>query len=188
MIEAGGRLAAGALCGGGAVRRGRSQDGQFAEADVARVTHRAPLLVDACRVFTCMISAAVAGRTREQVLAVASDMKGMPLKEEVLQLARGWSSPPDAVHRPPPGILRVLDRVAREFARGEDFAAGLARLAASRASDRDAACADYGALAGASVGEEGIAAELAGHVARRAGLQQLAERLFRRKPGPTPAA
>ncbi len=91
-------------------------------ADVARVTHQAPLLVDACRVFTCMISAAISGRSREQVLAVAGEMKGMPLKDEVLRLAAGWGRPPDPAHRPPAGILRVLDRVAREFARGESFA------------------------------------------------------------------
>ena len=93
-------------------------------ADVARVTHQAPLLVDACRVFTCMICAAISGRSREQVLAVAGEMKGMPLKDEILRLAAGWGRPPDPAHRPPAGILRVLDRVAREFARGESFPDG----------------------------------------------------------------
>jgi ADP-ribosyl-[dinitrogen reductase] hydrolase len=149
-------------------------------ADVARVTHQAPLLVDACRVFTCMISAAVSGRPREQVLAVAEEMKGMPLKDEILRLAAGWRYPPDPAHRPPAGILRVLDRVAREFARGESFQAGLTRLLASRAADRDATCAAYGVLAGAALGEQAIGAQLSDRVARRPELEALAERLYRR--------
>ena len=149
-------------------------------ADVARVTHQAPLLVDACRVFTCMISAAISGRSREQVLAVAGEIKGMPLKDEVLRLAAGWGRAPDPAHRPPAGILRVLDRVAREFARGESFEEGLARLMAGRTTDRDATCAAYGALAGAALGEQAIQPQLADRVARRSDLEALAERLYRR--------
>ncbi|MEO8308625.1 MAG: ADP-ribosylglycohydrolase family protein [Pseudomonadota bacterium] len=149
-------------------------------ADVARVTHQAPLLVDACRLFTCMIAAAIGGQTREQVLAVAQEMKGMPLKDEVTRLAAGWSHAPDPAHRPPAGILRVLDRVAREFARGEGFAQGLARLMAGRATDRDATCAAYGALAGAALGEQAIGPPLADCMARRPELEALAERLYRR--------
>jgi ADP-ribosyl-[dinitrogen reductase] hydrolase len=149
-------------------------------ADVARVTHQAPLLVDACRLFTCMICAAISGRSRLQVLAVAGEMKGMPLKEEILRLAAGWGHPPDPSHRPPAGILRVLDRVAREFARGGSFAEGLARLAAGRATDRDATCAAYGALAGAALGEQAMGSQLLDGVARRPELEALAERLYRR--------
>jgi ADP-ribosyl-[dinitrogen reductase] hydrolase len=149
-------------------------------ADVARVTHQAPLLVDACRLFTCMICAAISGRSRQQVLAVADEMKGMPLKDEILRLAAGWGRPPDPAHRPPAGILRVLDRVAREFARGESFPAGLTRLIASRVTDRDATCAAYGALAGAALGEQAIGPQLLDRVARRPELEALAERLYRR--------
>jgi ADP-ribosylglycohydrolase len=149
-------------------------------ADVARVTHQAPLLVDACRVFTCMISAALSGRSREQILAIAGEMKGMPVKDEVLRLAAGWGRPPDPAHRPPAGILRVLDRVAREFARGESFPEGLERLLGSRATDRDATCAAYGALAGAALGEHAMGAQLSDRVARRPELEALAERLYRR--------
>ena len=150
-------------------------------ADVARVTHQAPLLVDACRVFTCMISSAFSGRSRQQVLAVAGEMKGMPLKDEVLRLAAGWGHPPDPAHRPPAGLLRVLDRVAREFARGESFPEGLARLMAGRATDRDAACAAFGALAGAALGEPAIGPPLWDCVAGRPELEALAERLYRRQ-------
>jgi ADP-ribosylglycohydrolase len=149
-------------------------------ADVARVTHQAPLLVDACRLFTCMISSAISGHPRAQVLAVAEEIKGMPLKEEVLRLAAGWNRAPDPAHRPPAGILRVLDRVAREFARGESFQAGLEKLMAGRATDRDATCAAYGALAGASLGDKAIGPQLSDRVARRSELEALAERLYRR--------
>ena len=112
--------------------------------------------------------------------AAAGEMKGMPLKDEILRLAAGWGHPPDPAHRPPAGILRALDRVAREFARGGSFAAGLARLAASRGTDRDATCAAYGALAGAALGEQAMEPQLLDGVARRAELEALAERLYRR--------
>jgi ADP-ribosyl-[dinitrogen reductase] hydrolase len=169
------RCAAAALYAGNDLRMASSLG-----ADVARVTHQAPLLVDACRVFTCMISAALAGRPREQVLGVANEMTAMPLKAEVLQLARGWTSPADPTQRPPAGILRVLDRVAREFAHAEALAAGLARLAGGRATDRDAACASLGALVGASAGEQSLPTELVRRVAGRADLVRLAERLHSR--------
>jgi ADP-ribosylglycohydrolase len=77
-------------------------------------------------------------------------------------------------------LLRVLDRVAREFARGESFPEGLARLMAGRSTDRDAACAAYGALAGAALGEQAIGPPLLDSVARRPELEALAERLYRR--------
>lgn len=150
-------------------------------ADVARVTHQAPLLVDACRLFTCMISAALAGGSREQVLAVAREMTGIPLKEEVLRLAEGVRKPADPAQRLPAGILRVLDRVAREFARGEDFEVGLSRLSAKHSVDRDAVCAAYGALAGAWSGEAAIAPALKAVVARRTELESLADRLHRHR-------
>jgi ADP-ribosylglycohydrolase len=148
-------------------------------ADVARVTHQAPLLVDACRLFTFMIASSLAGRSREQILAVAREMTGMPLKNEVLRLAENCRKPIDPAHRPPAGILRVLDRVLREFAKGDPFEVGLARLAAHRSADRDAACAAYGALAGALSGEEAIAPALRALVARRTELEALADRLHR---------
>ena len=88
--------------------------------------------------------------------------------------------PPDPEHRPPAGILRVLDRVAREFARAENFGSGLMRLVGGRATDRDAACAAFGALAGAALGEQAIGVQFSERVARRIGLEVLAERLYRR--------
>ena len=96
-------------------------------ADVARVTHQAPLLVDACRLFTCMISAALAGRSREQVLAVAEEMTGMPLKDEVLELADGLAPAAGSPQRQPAGILRVPGPVVREFSRDDGFQVGLSR-------------------------------------------------------------
>ena len=70
--------------------------------------------------------------------------------------------------------------MAREFARGGSFEEGLGRLVTGRATDRDATCAAYGALAGAALGEQAIGPKLSDHVARRAHLEALAERLYRR--------
>jgi len=126
-----------------------------------------------------MISSAISGHSRQQILAVPGEMKGMPVKDEILRMAAAWDHPPDPAHRPPAGILRVLDRVAREFARGGSFAEGLARLAAGRTTDRDAACAAYGALAGAALGKQASGSPLWNHVACRPELEALAERLYR---------
>ena len=149
-------------------------------ADIARVTHQAPVLVDACRLFACMIAAALAGRSRPQVLAVGEELHGMPLKTEVLDVAREWHDPQVGRRRPPSGILGALDRAVRSFAKTRDFSAGLERARTHRGADRATVCAAYGALAGAYYGEAAISAQWRSQVANLDRLEALADRLFLR--------
>lgn len=124
-------------------------------ADVARVTHQAPLVVDACRLFSVMLCLAVSGAPREQILSADARIGGLPLREELRGLVSGWRVTTGR-RRPQPGVLGALDRAARCFARSRGFADGLDRARAGRSEDRDAVCAAYGALAGAFHAEKSI--------------------------------
>jgi ADP-ribosylglycohydrolase len=151
-------------------------------ADVARVTHQAPVPVDACRLFTAMIVAALQGASRAAVLAVAQQWETVPLREELRVLAADWTGPQVGRRRPPPAILGALDRAVRAFSRSREFAAGLERALGAPAADRDAVVASYGALAGAYYGEAAIAPALRMRVAGLPRLGTLAEQIFQR-PG-----
>lgn len=124
-------------------------------ADVARVTHQAPVVVDACRLFSVMVCMAVAGAPREQILVADTRIDGLPLREELRGLVAGWRVTTGR-RRPQPGVLGALDRAVRCFARSRGFADGFERARAGREQDRDAVCAAYGALAGAFHGEGSI--------------------------------
>jgi ADP-ribosyl-[dinitrogen reductase] hydrolase len=151
-------------------------------ADVARVTHQAPVPVDACRLLTAMIAAALQGAPRATVLAVAQQFEGIPLRDELRMVAVDWTGPQVGRRKPPPAILGALDRVARAFARSREFCDGLERALGAPAADRDAVVASYGALAGAYYGEATIPPALRQRVAGLAQLGTLAEQLFQR-PG-----
>jgi ADP-ribosyl-[dinitrogen reductase] hydrolase len=122
-----------------------------AGADTARVTHQAPLVVDACRLFTGMLHGALAGEPREAVLALAGRWPGTPLKPEILRHAEGWNQPPRRRASRNATILTVLDDVVRAFADSEDYAPGLLGLV-NRGGESDVAGAAYGQLAGAFYG------------------------------------
>jgi ADP-ribosyl-[dinitrogen reductase] hydrolase len=144
-------------------------------ADCARVTHQAPVLVDACRLFAAMIARALAGSTREAVLAGVPE--GMPLRDDVLAMAADWGAQPSGRRKPLPGVAGVLDRAVRCFARSRAFGDGLSRALDSPGADRDAVCAAYGALAGAFHGEDAIDSSLRGRVAGLSRLTLIADRL-----------
>ena len=149
-------------------------------ADVVRVTHQAPVSVDACRLFTAMIVTALQGASRAAVLAVAQEWQALPLREELRLLAADWTGPQVGRRRPAPGILGVLDRAVRALARSRDFGGGLERALGAPVADRDAVVASYGALAGACYGEAAIAPALRTRVAGAARLGTLAEQIFQR--------
>jgi ADP-ribosylglycohydrolase len=149
-------------------------------ADLARISHQAPLSVDACRLLADMIAAALRGQPRSAVMAVGLQPGGLPLKEEVRQLAEDWNGLQVGRRRPPPGILGALDRAARCFARSRSFQDGLERALAGSGAERDAMAASYGALAGAWYGESALPGDLKARVAGVSRLTHLAGRLFHR--------
>jgi ADP-ribosylglycohydrolase len=145
-------------------------------ADCARVIHQSQLLVDACRLLAGMISTALAGSPREAVLA-ANQPGGMPLRDEVQAMAAAWLLPTIGRRKPCKGVLGVLDRAVRCFARSRTFADGLTRALDSPGNDRDAVCAVYGALAGAIYGEDAIDHALRERVTGLLRFTQIAEQL-----------
>ena len=127
-----------------------------AAADAARVSHQAPVLVDACRLFAAMLHAALSGAPRPAILACHREWS-RELRSEVLDVAAGWTAPGGRRHRG--AILVTLDAVVRAFATATDFRAGLAALLSQPAAQRgeaDVAGAAYGQLAGAFFGERGL--------------------------------
>jgi ADP-ribosyl-[dinitrogen reductase] hydrolase len=159
--------------------RGREGFAAALGADMARVTHQAPVLVDACRLLAAMIASVLGGAPRGEVVTTAARIGGTPLRAEVLAVAADWPTPQVGRRRPHAAALGALDRAVRCYARSSSFAEGLTRALAGRAADQDVVCAVYGALAGAHYGDAAIPAELRARVAGLARVEQLADQLFR---------
>lgn len=166
-----------------------------AAADAARITHQAPVLVDACRLFTALLHAALNGADRMAILAEPARWDGI-LRPEVIELATDWRTGADAPARRPRGaILTILDAVARAFGRAEDFRGGLLTLLAhlpSHRGDLDVAAAAYGQLAGAGFGERGLPPAWRQGLADADGIAAMADALAAARgrgtaaPGPVP--
>jgi len=128
-----------------------------AAAAITRVTHQAPLVVDACRLFTALIHAALQGVSKSQLVASAAQAPMAPLKAELLDLLQTWL--PDT--QPPPlapgSVLAVLDASVRAFLDHTDFPSGLLSLV-NQGGDSDVAGAAYGQLAGAYYGAAALPA------------------------------
>ena len=126
-----------------------------AGADTARVTHQAPVVLDACRLMTGMLHAALAGQEKAAVVGLAGRWPGPALKQPLQQLADSWGPPPRAATVGPGSILGALDAAVRAFLGSGDFGTGLLQLV-NRGADSDITAAAYGQLAGAYYGVEGI--------------------------------
>ncbi|MEO6185752.1 MAG: ADP-ribosylglycohydrolase family protein [Steroidobacteraceae bacterium] len=122
-------------------------------ADITRVTHQAPLVVDACRLLAAMIALALGGRGRAVILGAPHRFAATPLRSDIMELADEWVTPRVGRRKPHRGVLGALDRAVRSFARSRDFADGMQTALSARTDDRDAVCAAYGALAGAYYGD-----------------------------------
>jgi ADP-ribosylglycohydrolase len=129
-----------------------------AAADAARVSHQAPVLVDACRLFCAMLHAALNGVDRPGLLGLHRDWQDL-LRPEVMAVAQGWSGG-GRRGRVRGAILQTLDAAVRAFAGAQDFRHGLGTLLAGHLADPDVASAAYGQLAGAFFGERGIPSSL----------------------------
>jgi ADP-ribosyl-[dinitrogen reductase] hydrolase len=142
--------------------------------DTARVTHQAPLVVDTCRLFTAMVQAAVAGEGKAAILHLWRRWPGLPLKDEVLDVAQEVI--PRGLRNT---ILGSLDAVLRAFAVSRDFGGGALQLA-NLGGDSDVAGAAYGQLAGAHFGAGAIPLAWRDTLARRDEIEVLADQLAAR--------
>ncbi|MET0280771.1 MAG: ADP-ribosylglycohydrolase family protein [Steroidobacteraceae bacterium] len=147
-------------------------------ADVTRVTQQTAVAVDACRLFAAMVATALAGGSRQRIIATHGQLPGAALREEVLAVATGWTARQGGRRAAQRGLLGTLDRAVRCFIRAADFDSGLAAALAARGPDRDALGAAYGALAGTFYGDAGIGTALQARVSGLVAARDAAEDLY----------
>ncbi len=148
----------------------------------ARVTHQAPLTLDAVRCLAALLAAALTGASRDELLqplsgAQAEFWQRLPLKPELRDLLAGsWRE------RAPPQIhgggqaLQALEAALWAFAQGRGLADCL-RAAVNLGGDADTTGAIVGQLAGAHSGAAALPAAWRGALARHDEIVALADRL-----------
>jgi len=164
--------------------------GEAIEAAVncARVTHQAPVTLDAVRLFAALLFGALEGRDKAALLA--ADFTPAPdawrpesLRSPVREVAAGaWRGrAPRRLLRGRLAAVAALEAALSAFEAGDDIA-GCAAVAASRPDGGPVAAAMAGQLAGACYGAAALPAELQGSLARAGEIAALADALFERAP------
>jgi ADP-ribosyl-[dinitrogen reductase] hydrolase len=163
----------------------RRTPGQAIAAAVAssRTTHGATECLDACRLWSGLLLAALQGWPRERLCA--ADWRELPglgsapeLAPAIGAVARGSYR-----HRHPPEIrgtgyvVKSLEAALWAFLHGGDFREG-ALMAANLGEDADTTAAIYGQLAGAHWGEDGIPQAWRANLARNDAITALADALL----------
>ncbi len=148
-------------------------------ADAARTTHQAPLVLDACRLFCSYVHAALAGRTKQRILAGEPGLwQSRPLKPEVQAIARRIATgEPVPGGRAPGGILEALQVVMHAFSSSRDFRSGALGVV-NFGGDSDVVGAAFGQLAGAHYGLAGIPPNWRTALAGQATIEQFADGLL----------
>lgn len=140
---------------------GRPEEAIERSGDSSRTTHGAIVCVDACRYMGGLIVGAVAGATKDELLAetyapVPGYWNRHPLAPEIDEVARGSFK-----RREPPAIrgtgyvVQSLEAALWAFHKARDFRDG-ALLAVNLGNDADTTGAVYGQIAGAFYGYSGI--------------------------------
>ena len=154
-----------------------------AAVNAARVTHQAPLTLDAVRFFAALLGGALAGAEKEALLA--ADFSPQPdawsadsLRPPIREIAGGaWRGRrPRKILRGKFAAVAALESALAAFESGKDPEECL-RAAASRPGDALTAAAMAGQLAGAHYGASALPAALRSGIARAAEIEALADRL-----------
>jgi ADP-ribosyl-[dinitrogen reductase] hydrolase len=150
----------------------------------SRTTHGAAVAVDACRYFAGLLVGALAGESKETLLAerycpIEGYWEAHPLAPEIDEIARGSFK----IRQPPQirgsgYVVRSLEAALWAFHQTDSFREGCL-LAANLGDDADTTAAIYGQLAGAYYGENGIPAEWLERLTLRDMIEGFAERLYR---------
>lgn len=159
-----------------------------AAVNCARVTHQAPITLDAMRLFAALLAGALAGRDRAALLAAdftpaPDDWRPDSLRSPVREIAAGaWRGrAPRRLLRDKLAAVAALEAVLSAFDAGADLEACLA-VAASRPDGGPVAAAMAGQLAGACYGAAALPAGLRKSIARSADIEALADALVDRAP------
>jgi ADP-ribosyl-[dinitrogen reductase] hydrolase len=154
----------------------------------ARVTHQAPLTLDAVRLFAALLSGAFAGAGKDTLLS--ADFSPDPaafdprtLRSPLRELAAGaWRGrPPRRMLRGKLAAVAALESALAAF-EGADSLAGTLAAAASRPGDAATATAIAGQVAGAYYGAEALSGGIRATLARADEIEALADRLVDAAP------
>ena len=159
-----------------------------AAVNAARVTHQAPLTLDAVRLLAALLSGALAGESREALLS--ADFTPDPetydpasLRAPLREVAGGaWRGRrPRRLLRGKYAAVAALEAGLAAFAGAEGFGQSLA-MASARPGDAATAAAIAGQLAGAHYGASALPRELRAGLARADEIEALADRLVDAAP------
>jgi ADP-ribosylglycohydrolase len=149
----------------------------------ARVTHQAPLTLDAVRLLAALLFGALAGASKEELLAAGytpdpTAFDPGALRPPLDELARGaWRGRrPRRMLRGKLAAVAALESALTAFESGDGLGACLA-VAASRPGDAHTAASIVGQLAGAHYGAGALPAEMRAGLARAGEIEALADRL-----------
>ena len=154
-----------------------------AAVNAARVTHQAPLTLDAVRLFAALLGGALAGVEKEALLA--PDFSPQPdawsadsLRPPIREIAGGaWRGRrPRRILRGKFAAVAALESALAAFESGNDPDECL-RAATSRPGDAQTAAAMAGQLAGAHYGASALPSAIRSGIARAAEIEALADRL-----------
>jgi ADP-ribosyl-[dinitrogen reductase] hydrolase len=156
--------------------RAKPEQAIWYAAESSRTTHGAPAAIDACKLYTAMILAALSGASKEEILSPTLYHGSLVL--EIREIADGSFK-----QRNPPLIsgsgfvVRSLEAALWAFYRSSSFEKG-ALFAANLGDDADTTAAVYGQLAGAFHGVDAIPAKWLEKLAMREFITNLADELL----------
>ena len=156
----------------------------------ARVTHQAPLVLDATRYFTALLLGALAGADKDALLApmyspVAGLWDDFPLKPRIREVAAGsWRGRrPRRLVAPGQEPAVALEAALWAFDRGRDLRQCLQSAAGLGGAAADTVAAIAGQLAGAYYGEWALPESWRAGLARAAEIVAMADALLDRSAG-----
>lgn len=143
----------------------------------SKTTHGATEAVDACRYFALLITMAVQGLPKDEILSEKAWRGGL-LAPAIARIAGGSFKQ----HHPPRirgtgYVVHCLEAALWAFYRSESFREGCL-LAVNLGDDADTTGAVYGQLAGAFYGERAIPLRWRAKLARRALIEDIADWLY----------
>lgn len=155
----------------------------------ARVTHQAPMTLDAVRYLAAVLAGALAGFGKAELLAplyspVPGYWDALPLRTRVFEVAEGsWRGrKPRRIVSGKNAAAAALEAALWAFASGRDLSQCL-EAAASHGSDPNTVAAIVGQLAGAHYGAYGLPSAWRGSLARSAEIEAMADALHDAAPG-----
>ena len=149
----------------------------------SRTTHASRIAIDACRYYSSLITAALHGISKDELLSeqycvIPNYWSNNPLIKEVAEIANGSFK-----QREPPEIIasgyvvKTLEAALWAFNKSSNFRDGCL-LAINLGNDADTVGAIYGQLAGAYYGKENLPENWCAKIALKEVIEQIAKTLY----------